>query len=70
VVRALAVGLDGDGYVQVDPMTRETSVPGVFAAGDLTTRMQAAIVAAASGMQAAAMMNHEVTMELVSAGAL
>ena len=70
VVRALGVALDSEGFVQVDPMSRQTSVPGVFAAGDLTTRMQAAIAAAASGMQAAAMMNHELTMELASGGAL
>jgi thioredoxin reductase len=70
VVRALAVTLDSDGFVQVDPMSRETSVPGVFAAGDLTTRMQAAIAAAASGMQAAAMINVELTMELAASGAL
>jgi thioredoxin reductase len=70
VVRALAVTLDSDGFVQVDSMSRETSVPGVFAAGDLTTRMQAAIAAAASGMQAAAMINVELTMELAASGAL
>jgi thioredoxin reductase len=70
LVRALGVALDSDGFVQVDPMSRQTSVAGVFAAGDLTTRMQAAIAAAASGMQAAAMMNHELSMELASAGAL
>jgi thioredoxin reductase len=70
VVRALAVALDAEGFVQVDPMTRETTVPGVFAAGDLTTRMQAAIAAAASGMHAAAMINVELTMELASRAAL
>lgn len=70
VVRALGVALDGDGFVQVDPMSRETSVPGVFAAGDLTTRMQAAIAAAASGMQAAAVLNVELTMELAAGGSL
>lgn len=68
IVRRLGVALDGEGFVQVDPMRRETSVPGVFAAGDLTTRMQAAIAAAASGMQAAAMINVELTMELASGG--
>lgn len=70
LVQTLAVALDDDGFVQVDPMRRETSVPGVFAAGDLTTRMQAAIAAAASGMQAAAMINAELTAELVSSGKL
>jgi thioredoxin reductase len=68
LVRRLGVALDGEGFVQVDPMKRETSVPGVFAAGDLTTRMQAAVAAAASGMQAAALINVELTMELAVSG--
>ncbi|WP_437734536.1 NAD(P)/FAD-dependent oxidoreductase [Sorangium sp. So ce1335] len=68
LVRELGVGLDGDGYVQIDPVRRETSVPGVYAAGDLLTRMQTAIVAAASGAQAAGMLNHELTAELVTGG--
>lgn len=70
VVRGLGVVLDGDGFVVVDPMSRQTSVPGVYAAGDLTTRSQAAIAAAASGMQAAAMINAELTIELALRGAL
>jgi len=70
LVRALGVALEADGLVKVDPMSRETSLPGVFAAGDLTNRMQAAIAAAASGMQAAAMINLELTMELATSGAL
>lgn len=70
VVRALGVALDAKGYVQVDEMTRETSVPGVYAAGDLTTQAQSAILSAAAGMRAAGMLNHALTMEMVSAGAL
>lgn len=70
LVRSLGVALDGDGFVQVDPMSRETSVPGVFAAGDLTTRMQAAIAAAASGMQAAAAINVQTMMDLAAGGDL
>jgi hypothetical protein len=66
VVRALGVALDADGFVQVDPVTRATSVPGVSAAGDLTSRMQAAIAAAASGMHAAAMLNLDLTVERVT----
>ena len=69
LVRELSLALDGEGFVQVDPMKRETSVPGVFAAGDLTMRMQAAIVAAANGMQAAAMINVELTIEQATGGA-
>lgn len=70
LVQALGVALDDDGYVRVDPMRRETSVPGVYAAGDLTTRMQGAVLAAAAATQAAAMINAELTMELAERGAL
>lgn len=70
LVRALDLTLDADGFVQVDPMKRETSVPGIYAAGDLATRMQGAIMAAATGTQAAAMLNLELTLSLIdSAGA-
>lgn len=70
LVQALGLALDDAGFVAVDPMKRETSIPGIYAAGDLTTRMQAAIGAAAAGTQAAAMINAELTMERVLAGAL
>jgi hypothetical protein len=43
LVRALDLALDSDGFVRVDPTRRETSVPGVYAAGDLTTCMQAPV---------------------------
>lgn len=70
IVRSLGVALDELGYVKIDPMTRETSLPGVYAGGDLITRMQGAIMAAALGTQAAAMLNHFLTAELAMAGAL
>jgi thioredoxin reductase len=70
LVRALGVALDDGGFVQVDLMRRETSAPGIYAAGDSTTPMQAAIAAAASGLQAAAAINVELTMDLASMGAL
>lgn len=70
LIGALGVALDDDGYVRVDPVTRETSISGVYAAGDLTTRMQAAVLAAASGMQAAAAINAELTAELATTGVL
>jgi thioredoxin reductase len=68
LVRELGVALDEDGFVRADPMTRETSVPGVYAAGDLSTRMQGAVLAAAAGTQAATMINVELTVELVTGG--
>ena len=61
LVTALGLALDDDGFVRVDT-TRETSMPGVYAAGDLTTRMQGAIHAAAAGAQAAAMINVDLAM--------
>jgi thioredoxin reductase len=41
-----------------DPMTKETTVPGVHVAGDAGTMLQGAIMAAASGATAAAFINH------------
>lgn len=70
LVLALGVALDDDGFVKIDPMTRETSIPGIYAAGDLATRGQAAILAAAAGMQAAAAINADVTADLVTSGML
>jgi len=51
-------------------MTQETSMPGIYAAGDIITRAQAALLAAASGMRAAAAMNHQLTAEMAVAGTL
>lgn len=62
LVRALGVALD-DGYVRVDPASLETSTPGIYAAGDLTTRMQGAIFAASAGVQAAARINVDLAMD-------
>jgi thioredoxin reductase len=70
LVRSLGLALDGRGFVQVDEMQRETSVPGIYAAGDLVTLGQGALLAAASGTQAAAMLNHALTIDLAVAGAL
>ena len=70
VVRELHLALDDAGFVQVDPMRLETSVPGIYAAGDLTTRMQGAIHAAAAANRAASIINMELTTELAVSGAL
>ena len=51
-------------------MTRETLIAGIDAAGDSTTRGQAAVLAAAAGMQAAAAINAELTADSVVSGAL
>lgn len=69
LIASLGLALDEQGYVKVDPMMRETSIPGIYAAGDLTTRAQGAALAAAAGTMAAGMLNHELTVALVgSAG--
>ncbi|MDQ2643139.1 MAG: NAD(P)/FAD-dependent oxidoreductase [Myxococcota bacterium] len=70
LVGAAGVELDEDGYVRVDPMKSETSVPGIYAAGDLTTRMQSAIFAAAAGTRAATMINLDLALDLGPKGLL
>ena len=62
VVAALGLELE-DGLVKVEPMRKETSMPGIFAAGDLSTRAQGALFAAAAGTQAATVINLELTIE-------
>lgn len=70
IVQSLALALNPMGYVLVDEMHRQTSVPGVYAAGDLVTPAQAAIMAASSATFTAAMLNHELTIELATNGLL
>lgn len=63
LVDTLGLALDEHGYVRIDAMKRETSVPGIYGAGDLTTRLQGAIFAASAGTQAAAMINLDLAMD-------
>lgn len=44
-------------------MTRETSVPGVYVAGDAGSPLQQIVSAAASGASAAAFLNHALSDE-------
>jgi thioredoxin reductase len=69
VVQALGLALDPGGYVAVDE-NRQTSKAGIYAGGDLVTPVQSAVLAAASGVQAAARLNQELTAELATSGAL
>ncbi|MBA3641340.1 MAG: NAD(P)/FAD-dependent oxidoreductase [Acidobacteriota bacterium] len=70
IVTSLGLALDAAGYVQLDPVTLETSVPGVYAAGDLLAPMQGALIAAASGTLTAGVLNHALTVELAIEGLL
>jgi thioredoxin reductase len=65
LVHTLGLALDEKGFVRVDD-ARETSVAGIYAAGDLTSPAQSAVLAAAAGMFAAAALNRALTVELVT----
>jgi thioredoxin reductase len=66
IVQSLQLTLDSGGYVRLDEQ-RCTSIPGIYAGGDLVTPMQSATFAASTGVHAAAMLNHELTTELAAA---
>jgi len=57
LVERLGLELDERGYVRVDGH-EETSLPGLHAAGDLTSRVQSAALSAAAGTRAAYAINH------------
>jgi thioredoxin reductase len=70
LVTALGLSLDSAGYVETDPEQRETSRPGIYAAGDLIHPVQSATGAAAAGAHAAARINRELTIALAESGLL
>jgi thioredoxin reductase (NADPH) len=53
VAKQLGLELDGQGYIKTDLATMRTSVPGVFAAGDITGAPKQIVVAVAQGSTAA-----------------
>jgi thioredoxin reductase len=57
LVKTLGLALTDAGFVRVNEQ-QETSVPGIFAAGDITTFAQAAVIASAAGAMAGWMMTH------------
>jgi thioredoxin reductase len=60
VVQALGLTLDQQGYVQVD-FGQRSSLPMLWAAGDLTSRLQQVMEAAAQGLRAGAMITAALT---------
>ncbi|HSC89353.1 MAG TPA: NAD(P)/FAD-dependent oxidoreductase, partial [Polyangiaceae bacterium] len=64
LVTSLGLQLGEAGFIETHAMTKETSIPGIYAAGDATTGMQGATLAAGAGVHAAAWINHELTIEL------
>jgi thioredoxin reductase len=66
MVERLGLAVDEQGYLRVSPQG-ETSIPGIYAAGDLTTPMQAAVMSAAAGALVGGALNHGLALELVGA---
>lgn len=69
VVAAMGLAMTADGHVCVDEDFK-TSMPAVYAAGDLATHYHGALAAASAGNRAAHSINHELTVELVEQGHL
>ncbi len=59
---SLGCEITDDGYIKIDP-TQRTTVDGVYACGDNTTRMRTVANAVAMGTAAGAMLNKEMVME-------
>jgi thioredoxin reductase (NADPH) len=53
IAKQLGLDLDGQGYIKTDLMTMRTSVPGVYAAGDITGAPKQIVVAVSHGSIAA-----------------
>ncbi len=62
LVESLELDLDEGGYVRVDPMTQQTSRPGIYAAGDLQRPQQAVAFAVSAAAHAAGMVNFELSL--------
>jgi thioredoxin reductase len=65
LIQALGLALDEAGYVRTSPQG-ETSLPGLFAVGDLTTPLQAAMVAAYQGAVVGWTLVHELNLQVAA----
>ena len=70
VVRALGVAPMKRGMCEWMTQRGRRGIPGIHAAGDLTTSAQGALLAAAFGSLAAARLNHALTLDMATGGAL
>lgn len=68
LVAGAGIELNEGGFVKVSEK-HETSRPGIYAAGDLTTPLQGAQVAAGAGTSAAWALNHELAIALATGAA-
>lgn len=62
IPESLGCEINEEGYIITDPIQR-TSIPGVFASGDNTTRMRTVANAVAMGTTAGMMVNKEIVLE-------
>jgi thioredoxin reductase len=68
LVTQLGLALDSNGFLLVNEQ-RQTSITGIYAAGDSTTMMQSALNGAATGALAAAMLNHDLALSTIPGAA-
>ena len=62
IPQSLGCEINEDGYIKVDPF-QKTTVPGVFASGDNTTRIRSVANAVSMGTTAGMMINREIVFE-------
>ncbi|WP_316818066.1 NAD(P)/FAD-dependent oxidoreductase [Pedobacter nyackensis] len=62
VPKEIGCEINAAGYIQIDDL-QKTSIPGVFAAGDNTSRFRSVSAAVAAGGKAGAFINHELVAE-------
>jgi thioredoxin reductase len=61
IVASLKLDLDPMGNVKIHPIKAETSFPGIFAGGDMTTMFHQVAIAVGTGFQSAAFASQDIT---------